>query len=82
MTDQAFIWDSAAMKRYSHGDIIAIAADVEAAREAVRARARKAADDFIWSGDAEELAAFLAKIEEDIAREPRTDTVFFIAGSE
>jgi hypothetical protein len=90
-----FRWDSAALKQYSQGDILAIGRDAEEARAAARAHfdkisTRHYADMMVWfnkgwepdEDDIERRDEMLRLLEADIMKEPEVSDAFFIDGGE
>lgn len=89
-----FHWDSQALKQYRTGDIFAMAADIEAARQLVREKAidwlkehrswyfEPGDTDVVSADEREDYDAWMALLDKDLAREAVVECCVLISGSE
>jgi hypothetical protein len=90
-----FCWSSEALRQYSDGNIVAIAANVDDARLKVVERLKKdyfehivylegfTVEDFDSDDiEAENYDRFFKRLQKDLGKAPSTDSVFYFKGSE
>ncbi len=82
-----FVWRSDLLKNYASGHLIAVAHDVEQAREMIRAHFRAWVKEnrewwLILDDDMEEFEQGRKALESDLSKEPERVSVLYISGSE